>query len=386
MASIALYTYADLVDHLIDYLGANPSAEAKRDCRRAAQHGMRELASAHNWCYYYQVGVVNLVAPQDDGTVEYDHEGGSYERVVTLTGDTWPDWSPFATLRLGDVAYEVASRKSDTEITLSVNSNPGADAASGSSYTLYRDTYPLPVDCAAVGQAQLSGYASGLTFEHPGPWLERQRVYRGQATPRTYTVTGDPNFLGALAMRFFPAPDDAYEVRFLYRRRPRPLLLERYEAGRVTAVEGTAAVTGAGTAWPSRLAGCAFSPSRTTDAPTSPWGGNPPAYVRVVSSVNSATSITLDDGADEGVTNAKYVISDPLDVEDGAMLTALLRACEYQLACSRNKRDRAQADSEYQRALILAREADSRNFRDESAGLRTSWPNRLADFPSGPDA
>jgi hypothetical protein len=387
MASARLTTWSDLIDHLVDWLGSSPGAEAHRDARRASLGGLRDLANAHRWSYFYGRGRVVTSAPYSAGTVSYDHTGGSSERLLTLSGGAWPSWAAQGTVRVGEVGYDAATRLSDTQLTLSSTSNPGADLAAGTAYTLVRDTYPLPQDLISVGMLIRVGGVHPLAFEHPSTWLERQRVYTGPADPRTYCLRGSPDFLGQMALSLHPAPDQAYQLDFVYQRQPRQLRIDRHLDGAASCTAGSAAVTGSGTGWAARHVGTVVRFSRSAQNPVTGWaGGNPPAFERVVTAVASATSLTMDDVAPESLSGVKYQLSDPADVEEGAMMTALLRSIEYQMAHARRLRDRAQAEQDYTRALILAREADSRNFRDERVGGVGAYPYRLADMPSGPDA
>jgi hypothetical protein len=386
MARAQLYTFKDLTEHARDYLGANASGSAGRDCRRAALTALRALASNSRWTYYFDIWRVVTNAPYSTGTVVYDHTGGAYERVVTLTGGTWPAWAPLGRIAINSIKYDIAARKSATELTLSVNNNPGEDVAS-TTFTLDRDTYPLPVDFLSLGVVTLANRATLLGFEHPSQWLERQQLYRTPSIPRTYTIRSDPNYQNTLAVSFFPSPDQAYSVDAVYQRTARQLNIEEYADGTVTTGIGSATVTGSGTAWTSRMAGSVFRVTDSrTDIPTGRDGDNPPLYERVIASVESATSLTLDDVIDETLTAVKYSISDPVDVETSAMLTALLRGVESQLGKSRRMADRDELEAEYNRALILAREADSRSFQDARAGEFLSYRMRMADMPMGPDA
>ena len=383
---VALYTWKDLIDQLVDILGANPGAEAHRAAKQASLTALRNLASASRWMYYFDRFRIVTVAPYLTGTVAYDQTGGAYERVMTLTDGVWPSWAAQGTLLIDNINYEVVDRKSDTQITLSVASNPGQDLAAGTTYTLYRDTFPLPSNFQAMGTLILVSHSTILSYEHPQTWLERQRVYRGTALPRTYCVRGSPDWLNTLAISFFPPPDDAYEIDGIYERRPRDLKVDVYSTGTVSVPEGGTTLTGSGTAWTSRHVGCVIRLSANNkDLPTAEWGSNPPAVERIVTGVTSATECTVDDIIDDAYTGVKYLLSDPVDIETGAMLTALLRGCEYQLATLRRGADRAEAERAYSAAVILAREADSRHFGPQRVGHNLPFPVRLADMPRGSD-
>lgn len=402
MPSVNLTTYKDLTEHLVDFMGANPGSDASRDARRAAQGGLTCIARSHLWSYYNTRGRIATVAPLGGPTQPLPIMTGSYTaatRLFTLDGaGTFPTWSRFGTLILpainlvnattASIAYQIVAQPSSNQVQLSVNDNPGVDLPTGTSFTLYRDTYPLPLDCTAIDRAILIGYATFLEFENPGQWLLRQQIYRGPALPRFYTIRGDADYMGVMSMSFFPPPDNSYEVEFMYNRQPRPLKVESYSAGKVSAVNGSTTLTGVGTNWnPSLHTGTIVRLSVDgVNLPTSWVASNPPALERVVLSVDAPNSITLDNPADATYQSVMHVISDPADIEPLAMKLALLRACEYQLAISRNRRDKAEIEKEWVQELIRAREADSRNFSSQSPRTYRPFPTRLADFPRGPDA
>lgn len=385
MPSVRLTTWKDLIDHLVDWCGSNPAGEVHRDARRASLGGLRDLATAHRWSYYYGRGRINTNAPYSTGTITYTHTGGAAERLVTLDSGTWPAWAANGYLSFDSISYEVGTRISDSQLTLTSASNPGQDVAAGTTYQLVRDTYPMPIDLVSVGMLIRIGGVYPLVFEHPSVWLERQRVYRGPADPRTYCLRGSPDYFGAMAISLFPSPDLAYQLDFIYQRQPRQLRVDFYQTGTVSTTAGSAVVIGAGTNWTSRLVGTVLRVSQTSDYPTGWAGNNAPVCERVVSSVTSTTQLVTDDVVPTTQNAAKYLLSDPVDVEEGAMLTALLRSIEYQMSHARRMKDRAQCGQDYMHAVMLARETDSRNFRDDKVGGSGAYPYRLADMPSGPD-
>ncbi len=380
-----LQTWQDLIDHVIDYWGANPGAESTRDAKRASLRALDVLTNDANWSYYYERGHLTLDAGYSTGTVSYDHTGGASERLVTLSDGTFPDWVARGDIVIENVVYSVAERLSDTTLTLSVHSNPGSDVTD-SAFTVYRDSYELPGDFKAIGAITLPTHAVVLESEHPSVWLERQRIYRSVAMPRFYTIRGSTDYQGAMCLSFFPAPDDDYQVDLIYQRRPRQLNIASYSRGTVSCGQGSATLTGSGTSWTSKLEGTVVRLSEVADeAPTGREGANPAALERVVLSVDGPTSLTMDDGADDDLTDVSYLMSDPVDIEAGAMWTALLASCESQAAKTRRMDDRGLAEQEYRSALLRARETDSRNFAERAAGTTRQFPVRLADMPRGED-
>lgn len=366
---MGLYTYKDAIDHCLDFLGGDTEALTTRDAKKAIQLAYRELAEAHTWTYYYSRGRLPTVPPYATGTVAYVHTGGANERQLTLTGGTWPTWATFGTVILADIYYEVAEYISASVITLSANSNPGADVASGTAYNLVRDTYPLPTDFGAMDRVEESSQWLAPDYVHPRYWLSRDRAVRQPATPRVYTVRGDPNYFGALAISFAPAPERAYTWDFIYRRRPRPLVVDEYRTGTVSVTSGNAAVTGSGTTF---LAGHVGSILRVaadaTNYPTGVVGDNPAAAERTLLGFTSTTAVTADATWPDTLSGVKFSLSDPVDLDEGGMLEAFLACCQKQLAALRNMKTKGEYAQTYQDALQRARAGDARNQGPRIAG------------------
>jgi hypothetical protein len=373
------------VDHGLIYLGGNTSATGRQDARLAVRRALANLTKAHRWSFYLGRGRIASNAPYSTGTITYDHTGGAQERLLTLASGTWPTWATYGNVVLDSVVYEVAERVSDTLLTLSASNNPGADVAAGTSYTLFRDTYVLPADFLGCDRLLNLNRSCYLHYAHPREWLERQRITFQTGQPLIWTLTGDPNYAGLLAARFYPPPDDAYQFDFLYQRQPRALALEEYKDGTVSVTSGAATVTGVGTSWGDKHVGAVFRFGDTSNHPTGLVGQYFYAYERVVMSVESTTSLTLDAVVPETLSAVKYLLSDPIDVEAGVLLTAFQAGIEKELARGRRMKDREAADATYREELLMAQQADARCFEERSAGAHPGYLPRFADMPAGDD-
>ena len=387
MAAEDYLTFHDTLLHLEDYERANASAQRTRFHRRAIFTGMQELAHAHHWSYLYAADRVNTVAPYAEGTIAFDYTGGSYERVATLTDGTWPNWASYGTLIIGEVRYQVADRVNATEIQLSVHSNPQADVAAGTSYTLIRDRYLLPQDVWTIDDLQTPEAWRILTYVHPREWMRLTRHNSSSAnTPMFYSVIGSEDFQGCMDLILEPYPDRATSIDFIYSRRMRQIRVQDEKTGVVTTSNLSKTVTGDGTAFTDHLVGSIIRvASNANEWPTGRDGANPYSEQRMVMSVQSATQLTTDFDFTATRTGVKYVVSDPIDIEYGVMKTAFLRGCESQLAKMARMSDRQAVESEYQLALRYAKEADNRTTAPRSVGGQAGYYQRLADMPLGAD-
>lgn len=382
-------TAYDVLQRLTDYAGSSGGAEIAREASRALLAGYREFATAHHWSYFYQHGRLNTNAQYTTGTVAYLQSSGTYPYQLTLTGGTWPSWAASGSLRIGTVTYDVATRVSDTVLTLDSVLTPATDLDAGTSYTLYQDTYTMPADFVAADQGFADISWGGMDYVHPSKWLQVTRYYYSASnTPRFYTFTGDPRNPGRICLRLFPFPDSSRTVDFVYQRRPRVINIISYTTGTATVASGTtpSTVTGTSTVWTANMAGSILRLSADqANLPTGLEGATPYADERTIGVFTSATEVTVDVPLAADYTAVKYRISDPIDVEDGAMLNAFVRCCEKHLATQRTMKNLPLAEKAYLTALVQAREADSRSFATRVAGMGGPLRQRMATMPRGAD-
>lgn len=383
MSQLRLTTYQDAIQHVVDYLGAASGDDNVRFARAAVQDAYNEFPAVHQWSYLFTRGRINTVAPYTTGTITYTDT----TRTVTLASGTWPSWVLQGVLIINNIPYAIASNPSSTTITLTPQSNPGADVAAGTSYTLYQDSYSCPIDFASTDEVANISNGLDLEFEHPSTWLTFQRVYRGPATPRHYTIIGSTAYFGLMSMRLYPPPDAIYPLDFMYKRRPRALSVAEYTAGTVATTSGSTTINGSGTSWNSDMVGSVirFSAAGNTDTPTGPSGENPFSYERTVLAVSAVDTITVD--ADPGITTTgiHYAISDPMDIEEGAMLSFFWRYVEKKIRSGRRMTPAEGEMESYAESLERALEADNRSTSRQAAGGAGRFGRRLRDFPSGAD-
>jgi hypothetical protein len=380
-------TAHDLQTRLMSYLGSNPEGASHADCNRAILDAYREMPGLHTWTYLLQVARLFRNAPYDTGTVEYDHTGGTYERQMTLTDGVWPTWAARGYIRLGTVISYVDQRISDTVITLDATYNPGADVAALTEYEIVQDSYQLPIDFTVGDRGLPENNWGEMQYCRPADWLALQRCSQSSGDTRTYTFMADPKAAGRLCFRIFPAPDTAETIDFIYRRKCRDINTWEQTTGRASVSAGQNLINlSDGGTFKNQHVGAVIRLSATANSlPTAPEGLNPCAIERTILQLVSSTQAQVDDTVSDTYASVAYRISDPIDIEPTAMYNALYAACIRHLCFARNRKELADATTNWRFMLDLAKEADMRDNAADSASLGVRWRQRLANMPLGPN-
>jgi len=207
-----------------------------------------------------------------------------------------------------------------------------------------------------------------------------------RSQPHMYALKGDPNRFESLSIKLHPVPDDDYKLKFGYNRKPRPMRTDYYAVGTVNLSTSSTTVTGTGTTWHSGMVGSVIRFSNDgTNVPTGLSGASPFWLERVIVGYGSETSITIDEIPGQTLTNVRYSISDPLDVESGAMLTYFLREIERQIRIVRRMKPLADENENYRLTLLNALEADSRIHNSRWPQYNVGIGTRLANMPTAPN-
>lgn len=362
LTNYRLLTYRDVLEYVLDAtVSGDASARNLRSARRSIDEAYRSLINKREWNYYFRRYQFASPTAQTTGSVAYDHTGGLYERMVTLTGATWPTTAVFWELIVNTYRYEIEDYKSSTVITLTERNNPGADIASGTGYTLARTLYPLPDDFQALDTLMEASNHGWQLRSVPLDWLIQQRSWDPSINrPKFYCTVPTPSYAGGKAILLGPSPASARTYEASYRARPRPLRVDVYQEGTVTCASGSTVVTGTSTAFNSNHVGCVLRISSDNNPPTSFLGSlldkttSTYAEQGVIKSVDSATQVTLEQSLGSTITAKPYTISDRIDIEAGAMQTYFLRLCEAHFARFEGREDAAQrmafAEQEFREA------------------------------------
>jgi len=369
MATTEIWTYQDIVEHILDVYNDERAGRPLRMAKRAAKEALRSLQTAHAWVMYNGTRYLATVAPYATGTIAYDHTGGASERLVTLSGGTFPSWAAYGKLLIAGAAYPVESYVDSTHVVLDANVNPGADVAALTVYSLYRDEYPLPVGFKTMGQLWNVTEDEELDVVFPDQ-ASRDAVSdpAEPGDPEYAYVTGDSDYINNMSLVFLPPPDSVLTFRYDFQKSPRQLVTEKYSTGTVSVTAGSTTCTIATGSFTQSHVGCIIRFGSSANEPDNLFGGlgdttNTYTDERTIVSVasNGATCV-LDAAPSAAISSVKFTVSDPIDVETGAMLTAYQRLCEsaFAILTKRDSKDRIERLQLAERAVLEAKDSDRR--------------------------
>lgn len=363
-------TVCDAMDAMIDMLGVATTSAPLRAIRRVVQQAVREVVAAAKTPYMQKHGRIQLRAPYETGTVVYDHTGGTYERMLTLTTGVWPStWVEDGSVLIDSLVCDVEAYKSTTVITLDVNLNPGADVAS-TTYSLFPRYYRLPDDFDA--SSNMVGEDVGhLGREIPmDEMMALMRHYTDSGTVTCYSIGGIQDLVGHLGLFVYPKADAADTIDFTYYRKPREIRYtgkDTNDSVGTLASSTTTAIVGNSTVFNTKMLGSILRMGDATYVPTGLSGEHPYADERMIHGFTDTTHITIDRAPSVATALAKYCVTDYIDI-DPTFYDAFLARCRYDLAVLRNLPNQSQYLSQYQEQLHLAKCASCRGTQPQVAG------------------
>ena len=209
--------YAKLLERVGHYLfgiRTGLSVDQAADINDCVNDGLHRVYAAHNWSFLRPVADVVTTAPYATGTITIA------AGVVTLSGGTFPAWSASGVLKVNNRYYSVASRNSNTQITLDSTS---VTIAAASSYQLARPEIPLDAAFDSVANdSDLTYYPSPDYWYPPVKWRHDASIRQLEGNnpefdrPMFYsvrTVTFDPTVGSRKVLALYPAPDKVYTLR-----------------------------------------------------------------------------------------------------------------------------------------------------------------------------
>lgn len=354
---MSYYAVQDVIDHLISVSGGGTQDAEQRELRSAVHHAYRDLINAKDWAWHVTQSRIMLEAAETV-TVTIGGDG----TTLTRASGTWPTNATQYRAYTGGIVAQVATRTSDTVLTLSSSFKFPASLDGSASVTLYRNTYQLPSDFRNMDALITQDRTSITSYVSPTEWARIERSILLSGDPVYWTVMRDEQSTipDRWVVRVCGYPTAAETLDFTYRRKVTMPRWTGYEqgsrAGTATCSAATS-VTGTNTQFRDDMAGAVFRIIDSSVNHPEPLSGvYPYAEQSVISAINSGTSLTLKDALVGTYTDNKYVISSLLDLSDG-MFSALLSGAELWLARMR-RQDPGRSAELYMRDLRMAMEAD----------------------------
>jgi hypothetical protein len=384
-----VFSFADSVCDLEEFAREANISAADRSIRGTIRRAYREVVAIHNWTCLQTTGRILLQAAISDGSITYDHTGGTYERQLTLMGETWPtdaeDWSVQLETDDGFLLCDIESRKSDTVVTLESVMNPRRDLAAGTSYAAYPRFYRLPNDFATLGQPIDESFSILGQYITPQHMLELSGQGLSADNIRYYTIASVSDLYGSMGIILDSYFTAVKTISFSYRRKPRELRYAGKDTaespGTITIGTGSASISGTTTAFNANHVGSLLRiGTSTSKLPTGLDGLFPYVEQRVITAYTSPTAVTLDAKVAAAASGVKYAITDPIDL-DPIVYDAMLALAKKYLAAEKNAPNWRQIAQAAEETIFRAKCADGRVTERRFLGQQPSHSQRLADTP-----
>lgn len=379
-----LITLEDAIEHVLDVFVGDREQRAFRLARNACFEAYRQVPIRHRWSYYERRGQIHTVA-SDSGTCSFDFTGGASERLVTVSGLTFPDVADIHLykLQIEDNVYDIQDRLSSTTAQLTVNTNPGQDIAAGTSCTLFKSKYEL-IDGFRRMASELVDLPRGWSLPYISP-SSMLRTQVGQYQPQQeleFTIHTGGEYYGASLVELAPPPNRARTYDYVCEVGARPFSLRRDvvdgHKGETVTCDGTTTIEGTNTNFTSRMVGCILRVAEQDHVPPSGLRFGlanrrfPYDVQRTIMSVESTTSLTVDASISTR-SNVGYTISDPIDIDPQIMTEYFLRECEARMARLMQDKNAPYYRQEAERELIAAQVGDNRKRDIETKTDRSAW-------------
>ena len=358
-----MWTAQDVVDYLLTTTGGGAQDGEHRAIRQATIHGIREVMQCRDWLWHTKVGFIKTYFVQTNSTFTKGN--------TTITVENSAGFVPGRTVSFQPGYFNVTPRVMQVvnATTIVVDAPPAYD---GSNVPTQAQTYyDLPENLRTIDGLVSDTVGTLHAYISPQEWLRLQINTKGTSEPYYYTIMRSDTDPDNWQIRFVGVPASGTILHYTYRYVPQPMKYMGFESicrqGTVT-TNGTTAVTGTGTAFPSAFVGAVIRFGSATSSAESIGSLTPYAYEQKISAVGSTTGLTTE-GTVPALTGVKYAVSDLIDASP-QMYTAILSAAEMWYARITGK-SAGDAVALYNKDLRRALEDDTVS---PLSGRPQTWP------------
>lgn len=382
MSEQTIWTYEDAIEHLLDSVNVDRSGRNLRIAKRALSIAMNDFPNRTKWTHYKSETLLRSESQFTEGS-GVDWTEASKELTLVNVAESWPENARYYRVIIGNTHYRIRSRSSDTTVVLTSDASMGGDQ-SALAFTAYRPGMFLPVDFRRNEEILDVEQRRSLSRVSSAEQHARSTVYwDSPGTPWAYNIRNDGEIYAGMEVMLTPPPSSARDYSVLYEREPRPLRTYSEQTGTVSAAADSTTVSGTGTAFSANHVGCCIRFSSDGTVPTGPFGirssggdiDNPYFAQRIIQSVSTTESLTIDAAIGTLLSGVKYTISDPIDVRPGSMLSAFLKLAEYEYSRLVLRKDADEKHRQYLEAEMRARADDRLDISGDSVSAYQWWRN-----------
>ncbi len=313
-----IYTLHQLAHRLSLRSGNDASERMQALMVRAIQDAIRALPGVYDWNYFKRQARFNTTT-QIDPTVDYDFTGGTYERMLTITSDdVWPADATYGEVHISDRSYRIASRISDTIVTLESDFAPTEDLTD-STVKWERRSYHFSREITKMHFLHSITANRSVQFLPTTEFQNADRVRWTGGTTTYFTWQNSGNRFGSSEIILLPSPvtSETFEATATVNPHiPRIALISGEEA---STTANSTTVTCSDGAFTDKLIGTIFRRGRTEEAP-SHFDSEDYDFEAFVVAVPSTTSLILSEAAPSTASDRGYAISSPIDIHASTML------------------------------------------------------------------
>jgi hypothetical protein len=170
----------------------------------------------------------------------------------------------------------------------------------------------------------------------------------------------DQRFHGELMLAIWPPYQDSLRLNLFYERYPQSCEVHRVGTGTITTSSRT--VTASTAVFKEDHVGSVLAICETNDTDiVSPLSDvSLVSAKRIITDYTSSTIVTIDQALIADLTDVSYYVSDPVDVQPGALTEALLRLCEYEMCRQGRSKHAKERFADFISQLQIAMADDSR--------------------------